>query len=157
LAQLIAAVDANDVEQMKKLLETGIDVTKTELISLAAGKGLAEIVSLLIAHHADVNARARDKYKNWTPLMFAASQNHPEVIRLLIAAGADKNAQDSEGYTALMRAIDTSSADAVNELLDAGADATIKSTWLLGESACSLARKRNPRMRTILMQHDIRC
>ena len=42
---------------------------------------------------------------NWTPLMYAARQGAVDATRALAEAGADLNLRDSEGTTALVRAI----------------------------------------------------
>jgi ankyrin repeat protein len=73
-------------------------------------KGHEEIVELLIAEGADVNAR--DNYK-WTPLNYAAHGGHKEIVELLIAAGADVNARDKDGKTPF----DVSSNDETADLL----------------------------------------
>jgi ankyrin repeat protein len=51
-----------------------------------------EIIELLIAKGADVNAKNNS---GWTPLLMAVLGDRKEVIELLIAKGADVNAKDS--------------------------------------------------------------
>jgi hypothetical protein len=55
-------------------------------IMAAAGQGHADVVRLLIAHGADVNAKSRDRRR--TALDYAAYSDQEEVIRMLRAAGA---------------------------------------------------------------------
>ncbi|NRB28689.1 MAG: ankyrin repeat domain-containing protein, partial [Roseibacillus sp.] len=62
-----------------------------------------EIVELLIAKGADVNAKFEDDGS--TPLHLAAWKGHFETAELLIAKGADVNAKDKDGETPLNWAI----------------------------------------------------
>ncbi len=55
-------------------------------------------MATLIAHGADVNARADD---GWTPLMYASARGHMKVAEALLDAGADKELKDDDGVTAL--------------------------------------------------------
>ncbi len=67
----------------------------------AAGWGHKEIVELLIAEGADVNAM---NGAGQTPLHFAAQEGQKEIVELLIAKGADVNAKTNNGTTPLDRA-----------------------------------------------------
>ena len=81
----------------------------------AAIKGHKEVVELLIAAGADVNAKDIDE---WTPLHRAADAGHKEVAELLIAKGALVNAKDRVGETPLDFAINknrTETADLLRE------------------------------------------
>lgn len=60
-------------------------------IWVAASFGYTDIVSLLIKHGADIEAR--DSYYGMTPLQRAAQQNKFEVMRVLIEGGADIRAK----------------------------------------------------------------
>ena len=64
------------------------------LIDTAIAEKKYDIIPLLIALGADVNARV--KYDR-TPLFQAISNNRPDVVKLLIDNGADVNATDSSG------------------------------------------------------------
>ena len=64
----------------------------------AAGWGHKEIVELLIAEGADVNAM---NGAGQTPLHFAAQEGQKEIVELLIAKGADVNAKTNDGETPL--------------------------------------------------------
>jgi cytohesin len=65
----------------------------------AAIGGYREIVELLIAKGADVNAKER--YIGSTPLHFAAANRRNELVELLIAKGADVNTKNKNGDTPL--------------------------------------------------------
>ena len=52
----------------------------------AASAGHTDIVRLLIAHGADVNAQSSSGN---TPLMYACAGGHEEVVRVLLEAGAN--------------------------------------------------------------------
>ena len=59
------------------------------LLMAASQGGHAEIVKLLLAAKADVNANAMTPAgKVYTPLRVAKEKGHTEVVRLLTAAGA---------------------------------------------------------------------
>jgi hypothetical protein len=61
----------------------------------AALKGHADVAELLLANHADVNARANSAR---TPLYLAALKGHKDVTELLFANHADVNAKDNDGH-----------------------------------------------------------
>ena len=68
----------------------------------AARTGNIEAVKQHIAAGADVNAK---NDWGWTPLTYAAINDHEEIAELLIAKGADVNAKDDGGETPLDFAI----------------------------------------------------
>ena len=95
------AVEEGNIEAVKKFLAAGIDVNAKAFITGSTPLHIAatkEVVELLIAKDADVNAK--DKY-DMTPLHPAAGRGHKEVVELLIAGGADVNARDEDGDTPL--------------------------------------------------------
>ena len=85
-----------------------------------------EIIKLLIAAGADVNAKCRT---GSTALVYAARYGNKEIVKLLITAGADVNAKGSivdDGRTALMVAAAKGNTEMAKLLIDAGADVNAK-------------------------------
>jgi len=71
-------------------------------LHLAMNMGYIDIVKLLLAKGADVNAR--DSYSS-TPLHYAAKSGRKDIAELLLAKGAEVNAKDRDGQTPLSRAV----------------------------------------------------
>ncbi|HEX6046247.1 MAG TPA: ankyrin repeat domain-containing protein [Pyrinomonadaceae bacterium] len=102
------------------LLESGADVNLpsresmkvTPLASAAAAKQ-TEIARLLIAHGANVNARAASGH---IPLHEASANGNVDLVKLLIESGADVNAKTDDGKTPLDFAVEYKR-DAVADLL----------------------------------------
>jgi ankyrin repeat protein len=79
----------------------------------------------LIAAGADAN---RPLMSGETPLMVAAKRGNVETVKALLAGGANPNAQESSaGQTALMWALSSRQAAAVDELVKHGADVQLAS------------------------------
>jgi uncharacterized protein len=108
-------------------------------LMIAARSGSNEAVRMLIAKGANVNHR--ESWHQETALMWAAAENHADVVRTLVAAGAEVNAVSEAfdwkdikhgsaitsvlpfgGLTALMHAARENSVEAVQALLEHGAD-----------------------------------
>jgi ankyrin repeat protein len=116
---------------------------ETVLMSAARAGDVASVEALL-AHGGDVEAAER--WHGQTALMWAAMENHADVVGLLVEAGANVNRtstkhdwvkisysegnvpkdRDLGGLTALQFAARQGSLDAVEKLLDAGADAAFE-------------------------------
>lgn len=71
----------------------------------------------LIARGAQVNRLG------WTPLHYAASQGHVDMMKMLLANGAFPNAPAAEGSSPIYMAVGSKNKEAVQLLLNAGADA----------------------------------
>jgi ankyrin repeat protein len=67
----------------------------------ASGVGNRQVVKILLAAKADVNAKANE---GLTALLIAAEKGHQQVVKELLAAWADMNAKMSNGSTALLMA-----------------------------------------------------
>jgi ankyrin repeat protein len=105
------------------------EVNEDTALMMAAGYNPdAEVVRALINAGARVERR---NLRNVTPLMFAARYNKDKkavdkIINYLIAAGDDINAIDNVGNTPLLWAVDSANLQAVETLLNLGADANIR-------------------------------
>lgn len=103
-------------------------------LMMAALKGNVDAVKALIACDADVNKRG------WTPLHYAASAGSPQhavIISLLLENYAYIDAASPNGTTPLMMAAHYGSIEAVQLLLEEGADPTLKNQ--LGLTAADFA------------------
>ena len=91
-------------------------------VHLAAGAGEVEVLKVLLAQGADVDARDGGRS---TPLGIAATvakKNVKEVAEILLANGADVNARNINGGTALCSAARQGRNDLFEVLVDHGAD-----------------------------------
>ena len=94
------ATRSSNIEAVKQHLAAGTDVDARDEggvpLRYAAETGHKELVELLIANGADVNAKGE---LGETPLHDAAQADQKEIIKLLIANGADVNAKGGVGQT----------------------------------------------------------
>ena len=120
------AAKAGDAEAVKEFLAAGTDVKRddpfTPLIA-AATDGHMEVIELLIANGADVNAKANDQLGG-TALHMTANLGHKKIVELLVAAGADVNAKMLHGMTPLHFAANNKGI--AKFLIDKGADVNAK-------------------------------
>jgi len=110
--KLIDAIESNDVEQVKLLLDEGIDPNQTDIpvsrywsffefsahrpLSTACREGNLEIVSLLIEYGATAEYI---EYTGWSPLRSALLGLEPddvEIVELLLEHGADPNMVEAD-------------------------------------------------------------
>jgi len=83
-----------------------------------------EVAELLLANHADVNARSN---AGGTPLLAAASAGRVDVVDLLLTKGVDINTKDNNGETSLILAAMSGHKDVVELLLTNHADVNAES------------------------------
>jgi len=103
--EIIKAAKNGHVALIKDLLATdkslinARDKDGSTPLHCATWKGQKEVVALLIAAGADVNAHNANEHWGTTPLHAAAHANQAGIAQVLIDNGADVNAQDMEGRT----------------------------------------------------------
>ena len=106
--RLHEAARRGDLENVRRLLKDSPELVFTKSDSgdtplhWAALRGHKDVVALLLANRAKVNAKENSGV---TPLHLAASEGHQDVAELLLANKADINAQDNDGYTPLYEAV----------------------------------------------------
>ena len=89
-------------------------------LMMAALHGNLAAAQALLAKDADVNKTG------WTPLHYAATHGHLSLMRLLLEHHAYIDAESPNGSTPLMMAARYGSREAVQLLLDAGADPLLR-------------------------------
>ena len=90
-AQLLSAAKQGDVNQVRALLDDGVDANSTNrygatALSFAANRGYVEIARLLVV--AGVNVNAKDSFYGATALHWAADSGNREIVQLLLYNGA---------------------------------------------------------------------
>jgi len=124
-AALFTAIDSSNVQQVKSLIATGVDINATNKsgytpLIYATKKGNLDIISMLVVAGADVNGK--DTIQGDTPLIYATSRADIPTVTLLIEKGADINLQnDLNGDTPLIWAVKNNEIGIVKLLLDRGA------------------------------------
>src|SRR5215468_9130439 len=100
------AIETHDVDAIKELLksssaDTLIDYGEHKITPLikAAGDGEAEIVDVLLAAGAKVNAKATDTGE--TALINAVSNKHDDIVKTLLKSGADVAIKNRFDFNAL--------------------------------------------------------
>ena len=94
-------------------------------LHLAAFFGHKSILAILIAHGAEVDAKALTPDLQ-CPLHSAAASRDATVVQMLLSAGADPNGQQRLKYTALHSAAAHGNRPMIQVLLAAGADPTLQ-------------------------------
>jgi len=121
------AAAVGNIEAVKQHLAAGTDVQDEgdwTPLHHAAYNGHKEIVELLIANDADVNAK---EIARQTPLHVAAYNGHKEIVELLIDAGADVNAKPTLfGWVPLHNAVRGGQKEVAELLIASDADVNAK-------------------------------
>jgi ankyrin repeat protein len=139
---LLRAAARGDGDRLGRLLKAGADPNARDQrpqdpceqdripLIYAAEKGHLAVVEQLLQAGADPNAATPSRPmlgQNETPLLVAAQSGHPRIVQTLIDAGARVNETNDAGMTALVAAAEAGEAEAAKVLLQAGADAGIRS------------------------------
>ena len=108
---LMAAVAAGNKAMTQFLIDRGAEVnfnkskSKDTPLHLAAQEGFQAVVAVLLASHAEVNARNQ---AGASPLFAAVQNGNVKIIQMLLAAGADANVKNNNRQTVLNYFIQTS-------------------------------------------------
>jgi ankyrin repeat protein len=118
----VRMLDDGQADAVKFAILAGADVNARSCIgktalSMAAEKGFAEIVELLIGRGANVNAPCESD----DPLSAAAKKGYGAIVDALLAAGADVNKTNEYGHTPLMAAAISGDEAIMRRLVSAGA------------------------------------
>jgi ankyrin repeat protein len=101
---LQGAVRRGDAIAVRAALVAGVESngnTSVPLLHLAARRGHAEVLQLLIEAGADVERESRD---GWTALTRADAEGQAECVEILLRAGADPTTRTRHGFARLHRA-----------------------------------------------------
>jgi ankyrin repeat protein len=126
--RLFDAIKDGNLENAKAAIAAGLEVNAKSMygfapLHIAAANGCTDIVRLLIAHGADVNAM--EETAEWTPLYCAVWSGHTDAARLLIENGAKVNVIGDYGKP-LHVATSYGLTDIVRLLISHGADVNAK-------------------------------
>ena len=124
---LMAAVQAGDFAQVKKLVGDGADVNANTggLLPLveAINKKYTDIAKFLVDEEANVNLQDKD---GDTAIIVAALRGNMEILPLLKKQGADFNMRNKQGKTALMYGVYGKHSEIVRYLLKNGANPILR-------------------------------
>ena len=127
----IAAIQTNNIDAVKALLEKGADVnepaytTKTPL-HYASHSRNKEILKLMMTEGADLEAKTE---QGFTPLSYAVGLNHPDNCRILLEAGADVDGIDNWKRTNLNVAANQGLTEVTVILLEFDANVNTLDVW----------------------------
>ncbi|XP_026090625.1 ankycorbin-like isoform X1 [Carassius auratus] len=105
--RLLSAVEHGEADKVTSLLSkkgtcpTKLDSEGKSALHVAATRGQAECLAVILAHGADVSLQDASGF---TALHLAAKNNHPECAKKLLQAKCVVDAADSSGRTALHHA-----------------------------------------------------
>ena len=127
----IAAIQTNNIDAVKSLLEKGVDVnepaytTKTPL-HYASHSRNKDILNLMLSEGADLEAKTE---QGFTPLSYAVGLNHPDNCRILLEAGAEVDSLDNWQRTNLSVAAEQGLGDVTAILLEFNAKPNVLDQW----------------------------
>lgn len=128
--KILDAAEKDDLAEIKRLFEEGIDLNTTtgsseyhySALHISANKGYLKLAEWLISNGAEVNMISD---AGITPLHMSARKGCPEIAELLISNGANINANEFGIGTPLHEAADAGKIEIVEILISNGADVNI--------------------------------
>jgi len=131
-SRLVSAAEAGRTDDVRALLDDGVDVNATEFgrtaLFFAAQEGHTDLVKMLLKRGAHVN----HQYKGITALHLAAERGYASVIKVLLHAGADPSIKmDEYGSLPIHQACFNGHISATMALSEAGDGLDARNTALL--------------------------
>ncbi|KAL8835310.1 MAG: hypothetical protein Q9170_003365 [Blastenia crenularia] len=137
----IKAFSHNSWDEVEELLakqsDLDVDVPNEKgrsAIHLAAEWPKSDALQLLLTHGANPNLNTPNRN---TAISIASAHGHVEHIKLLLESGADLEHRNLKGWTPLLRSVHDQKSDALQFLIDAGAD--VKAVLNNGRDAMHIA------------------
>lgn len=119
----LKAVRDGNVGELQLLIQQGLDVSQSSLLTEACSNHKLRVVELLLDYGADA---AKAGPGEWTPLHHACTgQDDPAIVTVLLAAGATVDSVNAGQHTPLFTAAQRGFSKAVITLLEAGATTTL--------------------------------
>jgi ankyrin repeat protein len=143
LAPLPDAASRGDLGEVRRLLDSGVDVNSRNkggqtALHWAALRGHAAAAELLVSRSAEIDANDRH---GTTPLHLAARTGRSTVLEMLVSHGADVRARDEHDGTALHLAALGGHASVAGILLNAGAEIDSKNQEGFSPLMVSVSKK----------------
>ena len=128
MTEFIKAVETNNIEEVKRMMQSGIDLNYRNnngntALMYAIMYNRVEIARMLIDSGVDVNIR--DNRDN-TALIWTILFDNIEISRMLINVGADINIPGDRGRSALIWAIQSENTKFAKLFINSGADLYIR-------------------------------
>src|SRR3990172_8026978 len=126
MAAILAGIKAGDAERVRQILDDQPELLAAyshdgwTSLHLAAHFGQLQVVDLLLARGAEVDARSTNNLAN-TALHAALAGGSWATARRLVEQGADVNAVETGGYMPLHQAADLGDAEMARFLVERGA------------------------------------
>ncbi|MBN4064116.1 ankyrin repeat domain-containing protein [Dehalococcoides mccartyi] len=128
--QLTAAIEAENLDEIRNLIRSGTDPSATDSIGnlplcLAVEKGKLSAVRILLeagANPNDSQVESNRGVRGCTPLVEAVNQQNLAATKMLITGGAESDRSGSDGWTPLTWAAASGYVDIVSFLIDQGVD-----------------------------------
>jgi len=154
---LFDAIETNNIQNLQKLLDQGVDVDAHNYLDVASLRMAASgsdpaVVKLLLDCKATANLRSG--FRRRTALHAAADAGRLESVRYLVEAKACVNVRDIEGQTALMEAAYSGHEDVTGYLLEARANARMRDKYANGALETAVQEKHVKIAQMILEEHS---